>query len=340
MAAKTQFPFTAIVGQHAFRRALVLNAINPEIGGVLIRGCKGTAKSTAVRSLAALLPPVDVIAGCPYNCAGGGDQVDCPHCAAGGSGDLTRRPVRIVELPLGASEERLSGRIVTHPNGAKTFEPGLLAAAHRGILYVDDINLLSDPLVDRLLDAAAMGTNLVEQEGDSVAHPATFILVGTMNPEEGNLRPGLLDRFGLLARTEDHPTVQERAEIVRRRVAFEANPPRFAGRWRDEEAQLQRELLTARDLLGKVEVPEPMLEAIGVLGAEERADGARADLATYHTARTIAAWDGRAEVIRSDVREAALLALPHRQRRRPHVEFELDPTRLDELLAPFGSAVP
>lgn len=332
---KTPFPFSAIVGQLAFRRALLLGAINPGIGGVLIRGSKGTAKSTAVRSLAALLPPVDVVAGCPYNCAGPGDQADCIHCAADGTGEVSRRAVRIVELPLGASEERLSGMIDAQ-HGSNRFEPGLLAAAHRGILYVDDINLLADPLVDRLLDAAAMGYNHVEREGVSVRHPANFILVGTMNPEEGELRPGLLDRFGLIACTDDQLEAPDRAEIVRRRVSFEANPMRFAGRWRDEEAELQHRLVAARDMLDKVDVPEQLLEAIVRLCAEERAEGARADLAMYHTARTIAAWDGRAEVDPADVREAALLALPHRQRRRP--AYQLDPDRLDELLAPLRSA--
>lgn len=338
MAAHTPFPFTAIVGQQAFRRALVLAAINPEIGGVLICGSKGTAKSTAVRSLAALLPPIDVVAGCPYNCSGPHDRNDCPHCGAEGSGEIIRRPVHIIELPRGTSTERLAGRVVTHPNGARTFQPGLLAAAHRGILYVDDINLLDEALVDRLLDAAATAVNLVEHDGTSVAHRTSFIPVGTMNLEEGSLRPRLLDRFGLLARTDDHPTADQRAEILRRRVAFEANPIRFAGRWRDEEAQLQRDLASARDLVAKVEVPEPMLEAIAHIAAEERADGARADLATYHTARAIAALEGRTEVNLADVREAALFALPHRQRRTEQPDFAFDPSHVDEVLATFGSA--
>lgn len=334
------FPFTAVVGQRALRRALVLAAIDPRIGAVLIRGCKGTAKSTAIRSLAALLPPVDVVAGCPYNCANSTDQGDCPHCGGDsfrGATEITRTPVRIVELPLGTSAERLLGSPASNANGGHTFQPGLLAAAHQGIVQVDDINLFGDDVVDALLDASATGRNLVERAQLSVQHASRFLLVATMNPAEAELRPGLLDRFGLLAVTEDHPSAEERAEIVRRRVAYEDNPVRFAGRWRDEEAQLRQELADARTVLAKVDVPEPMLAAITNLCASQHVDGARADLAMYRTASAIAAWDQRTQVTIDDIREAALLALPHRQRRDAGGWPGIDPDHVDEALRPFAS---
>ena len=230
MRIRVVFPFTAIVGQESIKLALLLNAISPVIGGVLIRGHKGTAKSTAVRALSRLLPDIEVVAGCPFACALSDDPEVCPHCVVQ---PVVRqpmtRPAALVELPLGATEDRVVGTLDIEralKSGEKHFEPGLLAAAHRGLLYIDEVNLLSDHLVDILLDAAAMGVNYIEREGISVSHPAAFILVGTMNPEEGELRPQLLDRFGLAVDVQAERDVEVRAEVVRRRIAFDRDPER------------------------------------------------------------------------------------------------------------------
>src|ERR671922_2573912 len=231
MRTRVVFPFTAIVGQESIKLALLLNAISPAIGGVLIRGHKGTAKSTAVRALARLLPDIEVVAGCPFACAPSDAPEGCPHCAGRtvARQSLTR-PAALVELPLGATEDRVVGTLDIEralKTGEKHFEPGLLAAAHRGLLYIDEVNLLSDHLVDILLDAAAMGVNYIEREGISVSHPASFILVGTMNPEEGELRPQLLDRFGLAVDVQAERQIEARAEVVRRRIAFDRDPEGF-----------------------------------------------------------------------------------------------------------------
>ena len=242
------------------KRALLLNTINPKIGGVLIRGKKGTAKSTAVRSLAALLPEVTVVRGCPYSCAPEARQGLCQWCEAPDSESImATHQVRIVDLPVGATEDRLVGSLDIEQaikSGAKSFEPGLIAAAHRGILYIDEVNLLNDHLVDVLLDAAAMGRNYIEREGISVSHAAEFILVGTMNPEEGDLRPQLLDRFGLAVEVEGALPAEERRDVVRRRIAFESDPQEFMAQWLPAEEQEREHLLRSRQLLPRSRSPK------------------------------------------------------------------------------------
>ena len=333
------FPFTAIVGQRAMKRALLLNTVNPRIGGVLIRGKKGTAKSTAVRSLAALLPEVTVLQGCPYSCTPEARQGLCQWCESGSNDNPpVSHQVRIVDLPVGASEDRLVGSLDIEQaikTGTKSFEPGLIAAAHRGILYIDEVNLLNDHLVDVLLDASAMGRNYVEREGISVSHAAEFILVGTMNPEEGDLRPQLLDRFGLAVEVDGIMPAEERREVVRRRMAYESDPFSFMDRWLEEEAKEREKLLKSRALLEQVAVSDDILGLITDICAEYQVDGLRGDIVMYKTASTIAAYDGRTEVDVEDVREAALLALLHRQRRQPFQQPHLVTEQLDQMLDEF-----
>ena len=321
------------------KRALLLNAINPRIGGVLVRGKKGTAKSTAVRSLAALLPQVPVMPGCPYSCQPGTPQDVCQWCQqAARSGAPSERQVRIVDLPVGATEDRLVGSLDIEQaikSGEKNFEPGLIASAHRGILYIDEVNLLNDHLVDVLLDAAAMGRNYVEREGISVSHDAEFMLVGTMNPEEGDLRPQLLDRFGLAVEVDGVFEPVERREVVRRRMAFEASPFEFMDRWADAEHAERERLLSSQQRLSQVVVPDEILELITDICAEYQVDGLRGDIVMYKTASTIAAYEGRTVVDVEDVREAALMALLHRQRRQPFQQPHLVTEQLDNMLDDF-----
>lgn len=328
-----RFPFTAIVGQTAMKRALILNAINPKIGGVLIRGRKGTAKSTAVRSLAALLPEVAVLQGCPYSCAPDGRQELCQWCQSGSyDNPPVTRQVRIVDLPVGATEDRLVGSVDIEQaikTGSQSFEPGLIAATHRGILYIDEVNLLNDHLVDVLLDAAAMGRNYVEREGISVSHAADFILVGTMNPEEGDLRPQLLDRFGLAVEVEGLLPAPQRREVVRRRIDYEADPHKFMEGWQAAEEEERARVAASQHLLPQVSVDDHMLELITDICAEYQVDGLRADIVIYKTASTIAAYEGRTEVTVEDVRESAQLALLHRQRRQPFQQPHLVTEQLD-----------
>ena len=338
-AREPRFPFTAIVGQTPMKRALLLNAINPRIGGVLVRGKKGTAKSTAVRSLAALLPEVPVVPGCAYSCQPGAPQDVCQWChQAARAGGSSARQVRIVDLPVGATEDRLVGSLDIEQaikSGEKNFEPGLIAAAHRGILYIDEVNLLNDHLVDVLLDAAAMGRNYVEREGISVSHAAEFMLVGTMNPEEGDLRPQLLDRFGLAVEVDGVFEPAERREVVRRRMAFEAAPFDFMDGWADAEQAERDRLLASQQLLSDVIVPDDILELITDICAEYQVDGLRGDIVMYKTASTIAAYEGRTVVDVEDVREAALMALLHRQRRQPFQQPHLVTEQLDNMLEDF-----
>ncbi len=333
------FPFTAIVGQTAMKRALLLNTVNPRIGGVLIRGRKGTAKSTAVRSLAALLPEVEVLQGCPYSCPPEARQGLCQWCESGSCDNPpVSHQVRIVDLPVGASEDRLVGSLDIEQaikTGGKSFEPGLIAAAHRGILYIDEVNLLNDHLVDVLLDAAAMGRNYVEREGISVSHAAEFILVGTMNPEEGDLRPQLLDRFGLAVAVDGIMPSAERREVVRRRIAYEAAPFDFMAEWQPAEQEERERLRRSRRMLPRVQVGEDILELITDICAEYQVDGLRGDIVMYKTASTIAAYAGRTEVNVQDVREAAEMALLHRQRRQPFQQPHPVTEQLDNMLEDF-----
>ncbi|MEW6264091.1 MAG: AAA family ATPase [Thermodesulfobacteriota bacterium] len=323
------YPFTAIVGQDDMKLALILNVINPTLGGVLIRGEKGTAKSTAVRGLAELLPRINVVAGCRFSCDP--DRLDrfCPDCLSrldqGQSLAVEKRRVRVIELPVGATEDRVLGSLDLEgalTEGARRFEPGLLAAANRGFLYVDEVNLLDDHLVDVLLDAAAMGLNIVEREGISFDHPAMFTLVGTMNPEEGELRPQLLDRFGLCVKVEGLSDPALRREVIVRRLAFDAEPEDFILRWRREGERLAGRIEAARSLLPRVRVSDRVLERAVGLCLALGVDGHRGDLTIIKTALTLAAFEGRDEVRLEEVDRAAELALPHRSRRRPFHEVE------------------
>ncbi|MDX3635340.1 putative cobaltochelatase [Streptomyces europaeiscabiei] len=331
------FPFTAVVGQDDLRLALLLNAVSPAVGGVLVRGEKGTAKSTAVRALAALLPQVEVVVGCRFSCDPAKPDPACPdgpHEPA-----FETRPSRMVELPVGASEDRLVGALDIEralSEGVKAFEPGLLADAHRGILYVDEVNLLHDHLVDLLLDAAAMGASYVEREGVSVRHAARFLLVGTMNPEEGELRPQLLDRFGLTVEVAASREPDQRVEVVRRRLAYDDDPAGFVARWADEEADVRQRVAAARELLPSVVLGDGVLRQIAATCAAFEVDGMRADIVMARTATALAAWAGRTEVLAEDVRQAALLALPHRRRRNPFDAPGLDEDKLDETLEEFA----
>ncbi|GCD38617.1 magnesium chelatase [Streptomyces chrestomyceticus JCM 4735] len=337
--ASVPYPFTAVVGMSDMRLSLLLNAISPAIGGVLVRGEKGTAKSTIVRGLTALMPDVPVVTGCRFSCDPAAPDPACPdgpHEAAGAED----RPARMVELPVGASEDRLVGALDIEralSEGVKAFEPGLLADAHRGILYVDEVNLLHDHLVDLLLDAAAMGASYVEREGVSVRHAARFLLVGTMNPEEGELRPQLLDRFGLTVEVAASREPDQRVEVVRRRLAYDADAEGFAARWAVEEGELRERIAAARALLPDVVLGDAVLRQIAAVCAAFEVDGMRADIVMARTASALAAWAGRTEVREEDVRQAALLALPHRRRRNPFDAPGLDEDKLDQTLEEFAA---
>ncbi|MFE9564717.1 putative cobaltochelatase [Streptomyces sp. NPDC006487] len=338
----TPYPFTALVGQSDLRLALLLNAVSPAVGGVLVRGEKGTAKSTAVRALSTLLPQVDVVTGCRFSCAPTAPDPACPD-GPHEPGPAAARPARMVELPVGASEDRLVGALDIEralSEGVKAFEPGLLADAHRGILYVDEVNLLHDHLIDLLLDAAAMGASYVEREGVSVRHAARFLLVGTMNPEEGELRPQLLDRFGLTVEVAASREPLQRVEVVRRRLAYEDDPAGFAGRWSGDEDEVRSRVVAARALLPKVRLGDTSLLQIAATCAGFEVDGMRADIVMARTATALAAWAGRTEVRKEDVRQAALLALPHRRRRNPFDAPGLDEEKLDRILDGFPDEEP
>jgi len=318
-SSRSVFPFTAIVGQVPMRQALVLNAINPAIGGVLIRGEKGTAKSTAVRALARLLPELEVVADCRYGCPPEDGDLMCVECTtrieAGETLPRGRRQMRVVELPINASEDRVVGAIdieAAIKKGEKEFEPGVLADANRNILYVDEVNLLDDHIVDVLLDAAAMGQNTVEREGVSVSHPARFILVGTMNPEEGELRPQLLDRFGLCVDVEGIRDVRQRVEIVERREAYEEDPEAFAALFEPEERAEADRISHAMSTLSDVAVDRDVLVSIAALSIELEVDGHRADIVTRKTAQALAAYEDRAAVDLDDVEAVAPMVLAHR----------------------------
>ncbi|WIV52578.1 putative cobaltochelatase [Amycolatopsis nalaikhensis] len=328
------YPFTAVVGLPDLRLALVLSSISPAVGGVLVRGEKGTAKSTMVRALADLLPGVDVVDGCRFSCDPAAPDPLCPdgpHDAASSH----RRPAKLVELPVGAAEDRVIGSLHLEralAEGVTDFQPGLLAAAHRGLLYVDEVNLLHDHLVDTLLDAAAMGRATVEREGVSVSHAARFVLIGTMNPEEGELRPQLLDRFGLTVEVASSRDPEQRVEVVRRRLAYEADPEAFAAQYADEDAKLAADIEAAQRLLPAVKLPDDALRQIAEVCASFEVDGMRADIVTARTAVAHAAWAGRDEVTTDDVRVAARLALPHRRRRNPFDAPGISEEQLEQAL--------
>ncbi len=330
---KTTYPFAAMVGQQDMKLSLILNVINPGLSGVLIRGEKGTGKSTAARALAEILPDIEVVEGCPFNLDPGesGGEL-CLACtvavcgfkqAQGGNPKSLARPVKVVELPVGATEDRVVGAIDLEralKEGEKHFEPGILAQAHRAILYVDEVNLLEDHVVDVLLDSAAMGVNTVEREGVSFSHPARFTLVGTMNPEEGELRPQLLDRFGLCVLVEGLRSADERVEIMERRLAFEQDPEAFARLHEVQSAELTEKIRQARALWPRVEADRAVMMQIAQACLQVGTDGHRGDIITLKTAKALAAWQGRTSVDEVDVNRALELVLPHRVRRRPFEE--------------------
>jgi len=328
------FPFSAIVEQTQLKTALLLCAVDPSLGGVLIRGDKGTAKSTAARALTDILPLIERVAGCAYNCLPG---VPYRHCEVCNSEHAAAQAdtVPFVTLPLGATEDRVIGTLDLEQalkGGQRVFKPGLLASAHRGILYIDEVNLLPDHLVDVLLDAAAMGVNTVQREGLSISHPARFTLIGTMNLEEGDLRPQLLDRFGLMVEVTAPRDKTMRSEVVRRRIAFEANPTAYAAAWMQQQQALRHQLATAQQLLAEVTLDDALLDLISHLCCEFEVASLRADIVMHKASRALAALDGRSQVTPQDVRGAAELVLPHRRRRKPFEQPGLDQDQLDELM--------
>lgn len=329
------FPFSAVVDSSDMALALVLTTISPEVGGVLVRGEKGTAKSTIVRALAAVLPPIEVIAGDRFSSDPRDPAPLSPDGPFAADAATETRPVRLVELPVGATEDRVLGSLHLEralAEGRTEYEPGLLARAHRGILYVDEVNLLHDHLVDVLLDAAAMGRATVERDGVSVEHAARFVLVGTMNPEEGELRPQLLDRFGLTVEVAAPREPALRAEVVRRRMAFDADPEGFVASYAEDERALTDRILAAQKLVGQVELTDAALLRIAEICAAFDVDGMRADIVTARTAVAHAAWHERSTVTTEDIRAAARLALPHRRRRNPFDAPGLDDDLLEEVL--------
>jgi Mg-chelatase subunit ChlI len=334
------YPFTAIIGQEAMKTALILNAVDPAIGGVLIRGHKGTGKSTAARALARLLPEIEVVEGCPFHCPPDAPDAMCDTClerfSRGETLSRMKSSTPVVELPLSATEDRVVGTLhVEHAlrTGKRRFEPGLLAAAHRGILYVDEVNLLDDHLVDILLDAAASGVNVVEREGISHTHPARFMLIGTMNPEEGDLRPQFLDRFGLCVTVKGLADVQERRAVVRQRIAFEQNSHAFLEQWSHSEKILAEQIVRARADLASVRLPDAMLDLAVRLATEVEAHGHRSDIAILKAARALAALMDKDEVERTHIVEAARFVLPHRMQSVPLGRPEALLEKLDAAVA-------
>lgn len=321
------FPFSAMVGQDKMKLALILAVINPGLGGVLIRGEKGTAKSTAVRALAALLPEQEVVGECQFGCDPKNRDLWCEGCKARSSFTVKRRKRPLVELPIGATEDRLLGSINLEEailRGESKFEPGLLAEANRGLLYVDEVNLLDDHLVDSLLDAAAMGRNIVEREGVSVSHPARFTLIGTMNPEEGELRPQLLDRFGLCVEVKGLEDPGQRQEVVRRRLEFEQNTDKFEARFQPDEEALGLDIERSGARLSRVTLSDEALNFAVTICLSLGVDGHRGDLTVIKTALTLAALKDKNQPDRQEVMEAAELALPHRMRRKPFQDVDFD----------------
>lgn len=333
------FPFTAIVGQEKLKKALILNAVNPDLNGVLIRGERGTAKSTAVRALAELLPEVEVVKDCPFNCDPNDPSLQCEVCNEkyenGEELPAVERKMRVVDLPLGATEDRVIGTLDLEralDEGIKALEPGILAEVNQGILYIDEVNLLDDHLVDTLLDSAAMNVNVIERENLSLSHPSKFILVGTMNPEEGELRPQLLDRFGLQVDVEGIQDVDKRVEIVNRVEKYKNSREEFLEEWRDEQKNLRNRIKKAREILDEVEINKSLLGEIAEICMEFNVDGHRADILIARTAKTIAAYQNRKKVNINDIEEAAKLVLPHRLRREPFEEPEPLEERIEDHL--------
>ena len=314
---KQPFPFSAIVGQEAMKQAMILTAVDPGIGGVLVFGDRGTGKSTAVRALAALLPEIEAVEGCPVNSA---HPEHCPDWARVTSTRIVSRPTPVIDLPLGVTEDRVVGALDIEralTRGEKAFEPGLLARANRGYLYIDEVNLLEDHIVDLLLDVAQSGENVVEREGLSIRHPARFVLVGSGNPEEGELRPQLLDRFGLSVDVASPRDVETRVEVIKRRDAYDNQGEAFLKKWRPKDAALRKQILAARAALPKLKTPNSVLHDCAALCIALGSDGLRGELTLLRAARALAAFDGDGTVTRAHLRAVAPMCLGHRLRRDP-----------------------
>lgn len=336
---KNILPFTAIIGQDQMKQALILNAINPRIGGVLIRGEKGTAKSTAVRALAEILPVIEIVRGCPFNCNPANEQELCDICneklEKGEKIESLSKKVQVITLPLSSTEDRVIGTIDIEraiKEGIKALEPGILAAVNRGILYIDEVNLLDDHVVDVLLDSAAMGVNVVEREGISLSHPAKFILIGTMNPEEGELRPQMLDRFGLQVTVEGIADVGDRIAIVQVSEEFEADPQAFMQKYDAEQKRLTKKIVKAKMIIPQVRISDKIVRKIAQTCVDMGVMTHRAEITIVRTAKTIAAFNGREEVTVEDVREAMALALPHRMRKKPFEDPRVDQQKINDLM--------
>jgi magnesium chelatase subunit I len=314
------FPFSAIAGQQELKTSLILTAVDPQIGGLLAMGDRGTGKSTTVRAFAALLPPIKAVKGCPYHCDPASPQSACDQCRSAAKLIAETIPVPVVDLPLGATEDRVAGALDLEralAKGEKVFEPGLLAKANRGFLYIDEVNLLEDHLVDLLLDVAASGENLFEREGLSVRHPARFVLIGSGNPEEGELRPQLLDRFGLSVEVKTPQDVASWVEIVKRRDAYERGPEDFYALWQEEEKQLRSRIVAGRAKLKDIVVSDSLQEAAATLCIALKTDGLRGQLTLIRAARALAAFEKQKTVALSHIKRMALPSLRHRLRRNP-----------------------
>ncbi len=338
MKRQGTFPFAAIIGQEDMKKALVLNVVNPRLGGVLIQGEKGTAKSTAVRALADLLPPRQCIKGCRFHDDPADKSNWCDECHEkydNAEPPVEELPMKVVELPVSATEDRVVGTLdieAAIKEGKRSFETGILADANRNILYVDEINLLDDHVVDVLLDSAAMGINTVEREGISYSHPARFSLVGTMNPEEGDIRPQLLDRFALSVYVAGEKDLDRRAEVIKRRLAYEDDAEAFIAQWQEEQKNEVHRIQRAMKLLPQVTASNEILRTAAQISIALEVDGHRADITLIKTAETLAAVDGHTEVTKDDLKTAAKLALPHRMRRRPFEEQKLDWETVDKVI--------
>ena len=333
-----QFPFVRIVGQESMKRALLLNIIDPGIGGVLLRGEKGTAKSTTVRSLEQILPDVRSIEGCPFHCNPSNPKSLCDGCKEkmrNGSFKTYDRRMGVVELPLNATEDRISGSLdIEHilRTGERRYEGGVLAQANGNILYVDEVNLLDDHIVDLLLDSAAMGRNFVEREGISFSHPARFILIGSMNPEEGTLRPQLMDRFGMCVdiKSEIDPTV--RVEVIKRRLAFDADPDGFTESCKGETEELRDKLKNAERILPEVQISDRVLTTVAMVSIHYGMEGHRADIAMIRAAKANAALEGRTEIQFQDISQTAPLIIRHRLKSGPFEEAQFKQNELDSVI--------
>lgn len=336
---KKGYCFTAIIGQEDMKTALILNVINPSLGGVLIRGEKGTAKSTAVRALAELLPEREQVEGCRFGCDPHDIAHMCSECLKKKDKveelSATMYPMQVIDLPVSATEDRVVGTLDMEyaiKTGEKKFETGILARANRNILYVDEVNLLDDHVVDVLLDSAAMGVNTVEREGVSYTHPAQFILVGTMNPEEGDLRPQLIDRFGLSVTVIGERDIERRVAVVESRLKFENDPEKFFAEHEPKQQEMRKQIVNAQKLMPHVTYNHGILEKIAKICIAMDVDGHRADIVMLKTAMTLAAYHGRKEVDTADILESAKLVLPHRMRRKPFEDTQFDLSQLENIL--------